>query len=325
MDIELMQIFYGWTMNEGQLKTLVWVVRLGGIGAAARHLHMTQPAITRRIQELERDLGAQVLRREGRNVVPTELAHTYVASAERILFEMALMRTSASGNAVVGTIRMGVAELIALTWFYRLHTRIEERYPNVRLEIEIDLSDRLVTKLKQNQTDIALLPGSVSVPGMIKTDLGACALEWMSPPKLLNSRGGRHFTPATLAHLPILTLPEESNAHKVMVDWFEKAGVKPSRIHCCNSVSAVAPLVRKGMGVSLLPYDLFKDDLQAGTMVILPVTPPIPKVSYVAVYSSNAVRSKTTELVILAEIAQLAREESWFLHNSAPDGQPPQA
>ncbi len=57
-------------MNESQLKTLLWVARLGGIGAAAKHLHMTQPAITRRIQELERELGAPVLRRDGRNVVP---------------------------------------------------------------------------------------------------------------------------------------------------------------------------------------------------------------------------------------------------------------
>jgi DNA-binding transcriptional LysR family regulator len=279
---------------------------------------MTQPAITRRIQELEKDLGAQVLRREGRNVVPTALGESYVASAERILFEMSAMRNSASGNAVVGTIRMGVAEVIALTWFYRLHTRIEERYPNVRLEIDIDMSNRLLTKLKQNQIDIAMLPGAVTLPGVVKTDLGACALEWMSPPKLLDSRRGRHFTPANLANLPIITLPQEANAHKVMVDWFEDAGVKPSRVHSCNSVSAVAPLVRKGMGVSLLPCDLFKDELQSGTIVILPVMPPIPKVNYVAVYSGNVVRSRATELAILPEIAQFAREESWFLRNSAP-------
>jgi DNA-binding transcriptional LysR family regulator len=234
---------------------------------------------------------------------------------------MSVMRESASGNAVVGTIRMGVAEAVALTWFYRLHARIEERYPNVRLELDIDLSEQLVTKLRQNQLDIALVPGEVGVPGVVKTDLGACALEWMSPPKLLDSRGGRHFTPATLAHLPIITLPQNANAHKVMTDWFEKAGVKPSRIHTCSSVSAVAPLVRKGMGVSLLPYDLFKDDLQSGSMVILPVSPPIPKVSYIAVYSSNAVRAKPTELAILPEIAQLARDESWFLRTSAPGGQ----
>jgi DNA-binding transcriptional LysR family regulator len=107
-------------MNDGHLKTLLWVVRLGGIGAAAQHLHMTQPAITRRIQELEKELGAQVLRREGRHVVPTALGHTCLASAERILSEVAVMRVAASGNAVAGTIRVGVGEIVALTWFYRL-------------------------------------------------------------------------------------------------------------------------------------------------------------------------------------------------------------
>jgi DNA-binding transcriptional LysR family regulator len=301
-------------MTESHLKTLLWVVRLGGIGAAAKHLHITQPAITRRIQELEKDLGAQVLRREGRNVVPTALGQMYVASAERILSEISTMRMSAKGDTVVGTIRVGVAEVIALTWYHRLHSRIEKRYPNVRLEIDVDMSSRLATKLVRDQIDIALLPGAVNMPHANQTDLGTCALEWMSVPRLLESRKGRHFSPATLANLPIITLPHEANAHNVMLEWFEEAAVKPSRIHSCNSVSAVASLVRSGMGVSLLPVDLFKGDLQSGSLVVLPVTPAISKVNYVAVYQGKTGHAKASELVILPEIAQYAREESWFLH-----------
>lgn len=58
-------------MDSRQLQTFLWVVRLGGVGAAARHLNVTQPTVTRRIQELERELKAPLLEREGRNVVPT--------------------------------------------------------------------------------------------------------------------------------------------------------------------------------------------------------------------------------------------------------------
>jgi DNA-binding transcriptional LysR family regulator len=305
-------------MNDGHLKTLLWVVRLGGIGAAAQHLHMTQPAITRRIQELEKELGAQVLRREGRHVVPTALGHTCLASAERILSEVAVMRVAASGNAVAGTIRVGVGEIVALTWFYRLLARIEERYPNVRLQVDVDLSTRLVTKLRRHQIDIALLPGPVALPGVVSTDLGRCTLDWVAIPRLLQNKEAHHLTPADLAAYPIITLPQDANSHDLMANWFAQAGVKPARVHYCNSMSVVASLVRKGVGISLLPSDLFKDEVRSGALVILPVTPGMPKVGYAAAYLPSEDLSSTAELAILPEIAEFAREESWFLRKSMP-------
>src|ERR1700730_10484685 len=130
-----MRMFY-MGMDSRHLETLLWVVRLGGIGAAAQHLNLTQPAVTRRIQEPERELGAKVLRRQGRNVVPTPVGQPYLGSAERILSEVAIMRVAASNKAAVGTIRVGLVESIALTWFQNFLARIEGSYPKVRLEID---------------------------------------------------------------------------------------------------------------------------------------------------------------------------------------------
>src|SRR3979411_806276 len=115
-------------MDSRHLETLLWVVRLGGIGAAAQHLNLTQPAVTRRIQELERELGAKVLRRQGRNVVPTTLGQSCLGSAERILSEVATMRVAASGRAAVGTIQVGVVESIALPWVQTFLARIGGPY-----------------------------------------------------------------------------------------------------------------------------------------------------------------------------------------------------
>src|SRR6202158_5633471 len=126
-------------MDSRNLETLLWVVRLGGIGAAAQHLNLTQPDVTRRIQELERELGAKVLRRQGRNVVPTPVGQACLGSAERILSEVATMRGAASDKSAVGAIRIGLVESVALTWFQNFLARIEGRYPRVRLEIDVDL------------------------------------------------------------------------------------------------------------------------------------------------------------------------------------------
>jgi DNA-binding transcriptional LysR family regulator len=310
-------------MNESQLKSLLWVVRLGGVGAAARQLNVTQPAITRRIQELEKELGAAVLRREGRNVVPTALGQSCLTGAERVLAEIAAMHVAASGKAVSGTVRIGVGEVVALTWLYRLHTRIEERYPNVRLEIDVDLSTRLVTKLRRHQIDIALLPGAVDIPGTHRTELGGCPLDWMSSPRLLQGRPARSFTAHELAALPIITLPQEANAHSVMMNWFEQAGVVVPRFHACNSISVVAALVRKGVGISLLPSSMFQDDLRSTALVVLSVNPAVPPMAYGAVYTADTHSSQASNSSILPEIAEFAREESWFQRRSPPGSPSP--
>jgi DNA-binding transcriptional LysR family regulator len=272
------------------------------------------------VQELERELGAPVLRREGRNVVPTALGQTCLAGAERILAEIAALRMAASGQSIAGTIRIGVGEIIALTWFYRLHARIEERYPNVRLEIDVDLSNRLLTKLLHDKIDIALLPGPIPLTGAVRTDLGGVTLEWMAAPRLLADREARTLTASDLANLPIVTLPHDANVHDVMTAWFQHVGVRPPRVHCCNSINVVSSLVQKGMGISLLPPDLYKEQLAAGTLVTLPVATAVPKVGYAAVYTQNTGLSAAPELSILPEIASFAREESWFLRKPLPGG-----
>ena len=176
-----MRIFYG-SVDSRHLETLLWVVRLGGISAAAHHLNLTQPAVTRRIQELERELGAKVLRRQGRTVVPTALGQSCLVAAERILSEVEMMKVAAGGDAAVGTIRVGLVESIALTWFQSFLTRIEQRYPRVQLEIDVDLSSRLVSKLARHQVDVALVPGPVDVAGTMCLPLGSCALRWLGHP-----------------------------------------------------------------------------------------------------------------------------------------------
>src|ERR1700704_4193958 len=291
-------------MDSRNLETLLWVVRLGGVSAAAQHLNLTQPAVTRRIQELERELGAKVLRRQGRNVVPTPVGQTCLGSAERILSEVAIMRVAASNKAAVGTIRVGVVESIALTWFQNFLARIERRYPKVQMEIDVDLSNRLLTKLARRQIDIALLPGPAHLPGVVRVSLGDCVMKWLGHPQLCPK--DREMKAADLAELPIIGMPQDANAYHSIINWFEEAQVSPSLMHCCNSFSVVALLVRRGVGGSLWPPELFAGDLESGVLKILIEQPDVPKVEYSAAYLP------ASDVSILPEVAAIAREESWF-------------
>jgi DNA-binding transcriptional LysR family regulator len=292
-------------MDSRQLQTFLWVVRLGGVGAAARHLNVTQPTVTRRIQELERELKAPLLEREGRNVVPTRAGRLCLANAERILAEIAALRLVASGQAsVAGTLRVGVVELIALTWLDRLLRRIGEAYPNIRVDIDVDLSSRLVDRLARRRLDLVLVPGAIGVPAVVRTPLGGCPVRWMAHPDLL--RIDDKLSPAHLADLPLIMLPQDADIHATMTAWFNSADIKPKRVSQCNSFAVIASLVRKGLGVGLLPPDLFASDLQSGALIALPEEPKLTIPEYSAAYIPSRERS------FLPDIVAFAEEESQF-------------
>src|SRR5260221_10117797 len=147
-------------VNIQSLETLLWITRLGSFSAAARHLRLTQPAITRRINELELQLGAPLFRRERPHAALTPAGKRCVRIAERMVADFAELKAAAGvSSGLTGSIRVGVSELIALTWLDRLLIRVDRRYPGVNIELDVDLSARLVKKLGARNVDIALVPG----------------------------------------------------------------------------------------------------------------------------------------------------------------------
>lgn len=292
-------------MRTEGLETLLWIVRLGGVGAAARRMNLTQPAVTRRIRELERDMNARLFYRSGRGVRLTAVGQTCAVLAERIVADTAAFRQASGADALLSaTIRLGVAEVVALTWLHRLLARIEKDYPMVQVELDIDLTTNLITKLEQGTVDIAFLAGHPTIQGSVRTSLGLSPLRWMCKPGSWNR--SKTLTPKDLANVPIFTLSRGSNSYAIMTGWFSEAGIVPQRIGYCNSLTVIASLVEKGIGVSLLPLHLFGDRVKAKTLSMLMEKPRVPVAEYWAVHRPVA------GFPILGRVAELAKAESTF-------------
>jgi len=292
-------------MQTRNLETLLWVVRLGSVSAAARHLNVTQPTVSRRIDELERELGTTLFRREGRKVVATSEARLCLPIAERILGEATALQGVASGRGPARRrVRIGVAELVALTWFDRLLTRIGETHPHVDIDMHVNLASSLVDGLSRRALDMALIPGQVPIAGVVRLDLGVCDYRWMARRDMLDGRDW--LAPQDMTEMPIFMSPQGSDTHQAIMRWFQQAGVAPSRVSLCNNLGVLASLVRKGRGIASLPVELFAEDLSSGSLIALPGRPALPPVQYSACYLPSA------EAVLLNEIAGYAREASWF-------------
>jgi len=292
-------------MNLKQIEAFVHAARSGGVSAAARKLNTTQPAISMRVKELERSLNAQLLDRSRRRIKLTPRGREFLEYAEHILAmtEEARSRFGAT-QSVSGRIRLGVTETVALTWLPDLVSRINTEFPEVVVELDVDLTAGVWSKLNAGDLEIALMPGPAQGPGLVAASLGYIRYDWMASTRLDIPDG--ELQPQDLARWPIITLAQESNLHDVIDVWFHRHNLRPRRIDVCNSLGVVASLTKAGLGISLLPPSVLRDERDRGELRLLETAPRLDDLEFQAVYPRNA------ETPLIKFVADMAHEVSTF-------------
>jgi DNA-binding transcriptional LysR family regulator len=273
----------GRRVNLKRLETFVSVVRAGSFAAAAAQMNTAQSTVSMRIQELEQDLGVILFDRgqrkahlsaKGRELLP--LAESAVTLCTEI------RRTVGAAEALSGIVRMGVAELVAVTWLPELVSAIHASYPNLTLELDVSLTAELADKLDAGDLDLALVPGERFDSGLVAHDLGRVRFAWMAGPGLRLPHGV--LTPRDLRQVPMLSLGERSYHYARTEEWLDAEGGRRRRPDICNSMSILASLTAAGLGVSLLPPMCYAADIASGRLRVLETAPDMPEVVFAAIY-----------------------------------------
>lgn len=257
------------------LETLVWIARLGTFRAAAERLGTTQPAISARVREIESQLGLAVFRREGRGVVLTARGRQLVRDCEPLLagFERALLGAGDLAGAT-GVVRIGAGEIAAASCLPGFVSAVEADLPGVTLEIELDLTARMLQHLLAGTRDLALLAGPVASPGLITAPIGEVGLVWLASPATLAAGG---FAQA----LPVWSVGAHSPIHQVMQADLLREGLRPRALHTCGNVETMIALVSAGHGAALFPETMVRPARAAGRLVeVLP--PPAQRLRFEA-------------------------------------------
>ena len=292
-------------MTLKQLETFYWVCRLGGFAAAAKHLHSTQSAVSMRIQDLESSLGVPLFDRNQRAARLTAKGQDLIQYAERLMSVASDIRHRIGDPKVLsGTVRLGVTDFVAVTWLPALVAAINENYPDIALELDVDLTLTQLRKLQNGDLDVAVLPGPIEEPGLTNVSLGSVEFAWMASPKLGVPR--KRLTPRDLHAWPLLTLTHDSNLHKLMARWFEASHATIRRANACNSIGVLAALTMAGLGVSYLPREHFARDIEEGRLQPLDITPRLPDLEYFAIFGKRQIQP------LSQSIAQLAQQYSTF-------------
>jgi LysR family cyn operon transcriptional activator len=154
----------GRPMELEQLRQIVEVDRLGTISAAAEELHITQPALSRSIRRLEKDLGQELFDRSHNSVTLNAAGRLAVSHAKRILADVRLMRDDFDELAQRERTIKIASVAPAPTW--RLTAMVVERFPGTILAPQLMGDSAAQTALANRDVDMAILRHPVALPTM---------------------------------------------------------------------------------------------------------------------------------------------------------------
>ena len=250
--------------NLKQLETFVWVAKLGSFRRTAERLNTTQPNISVRIADLENALGVTLFERDAGSVTLTPTGAALLGYAERVL--VATEEFSAKSGLAAdqwGVVRLGVTETIVQTWLRAFLSALKGEYPNVAVELTVDVSANLQRELMERSLDIAFLNGPISDFNIDNIDLGVVPLRWVASPKL----PGPLRTREDLARQTILTHARNTRPFVEISAHFREAATGTPRIVPSSSQMACLQMTIDALGIAALPLPIVREPLASGALV----------------------------------------------------------
>lgn len=220
------------------------------MAAAARTLNISASAVAQQLQVLERELGVPLLLRVGRTMRVTEEGARVLPPARKLLQDAGDLRSIAHDDAVAGELRLGACTTPLTGLLPDILARVSIKFPRLRVHIESGSSAQLFASVETGQLDAALvLEAPYPLP---KT------CEWL----LLREEPLIVLAPRTLAGSdPLELLREEPFIRYGRDQWggssaehyLQEMQIVPHERFELNALNAIAIMVDRGLGVSLVP------------------------------------------------------------------------
>lgn len=281
------------------IETFLWVVTLGSFRGAAQRLNTTQPAISQRIAQLEREMGVKLLSREHRMASPTPSGRQLMVYAEKLIgLRSEMMAEVGDRSATRGVMRLGVAETIVHTWLPRLIKSVNTAYPNLSLEIEVDITPNLSARLLAQEIELAFVVGPLSAAGMRNRILCDYPIGFLASPAL--GLGDAPLTVHDLAKFPIITFPRKTQPYEIVRSLFNRPDLPPIRLHASASLATVIHMAIEGLGIAVIPTAIVENELADGRLQLLSTDLKISPLTFSASWLASP---DTVAVELVADLA----------------------
>ena len=272
-------------MEIRQLEYFLMVSRVNSFTRAAERLYVSQPAVTNAVRSLEDELGIQLFDRSQKQALLTTEGKIFFAHVEQIMngISNTLEEINSLKNLGTGIVNIGLTALGGIPSCVFLLKEFVEGYPNIKISVREDETEKLQKLLVEDKLDFAFV-----FSGKEKSTLAYLEL----PPQELALCCNRRHRFRRQNVLPLEELGNESLIlPKTARDFFVDSNILRNVVAEISHVQTIKSLVSAGLGVSILPEEIFEQD---DNLIAVTLEPPIYLQPVIA-YKKNRKQSHATE------------------------------
>lgn len=244
-------------MDTAFLANLLLVVDTGSMAEAARRVGVTPAAIAQQMSALEREFGVTLFVRSGRTVTPTEAGHRIIERARGFVADFADLKAHALEGEAAGELRIGTITTALLSLLPDVLANFARGFPRAQVLIRAGTSMELYDTLHRGDLDVAIcLHPSFALPK---------AYDWHllreEPLVLLApARFAQEDPHELLRREPFIRYDRTLGGGKQADQYLRAARIVPRELFELNALMAIAMMVDRGLGVSLVPDIVIADD-----------------------------------------------------------------
>ncbi|GAB4345123.1 MAG: LysR family transcriptional regulator [Gammaproteobacteria bacterium] len=250
-------------MDIAALDTFVTVARCASFSEAAHQLHLTQPAISKRIAALETELGTRLFDRVGRQIALTEAGRALLPRAERILEELADSRRALSNlsGEVSGRLTIATSHHLGLHRMPPVLRRFMARYPRVELDLQFRSSESICSDVEHGSLEI----GIVTLPPIPNENLLVETI-WEDRLRIVCAKDHPLVAEAldgleALGRYPAILTEKGTFTRELLEAAFRPLGIPIRAKLATNFLETIKMMVSVGLGWSCIPEIMVTDDL----------------------------------------------------------------
>lgn len=272
-------------------RTFYYVAKLGNMTKAAEALFISQPAVSRSIQNLENSLQASLFMRKAHGMELTsegEALYTHVEAAfEHLLFGEEEVKRSAQHNEAM--IRVAATET---PLYHLLLPKIEsfrQTYPHIHFQISGNSTEEAIALLRDNKVDFALAVSPLNeFPNLRILDGPVFRDVLMAGPEFFHL-AQEVMTAEKLSAQPVIAVRKGTSARRHIDFWFQEQGTFFLPAFSVQTSSMVLPFVVRNLGIGILPEQFAQKALESGRVIQLSQDKPFHPRQIHVILSKSAI------------------------------------
>jgi DNA-binding transcriptional LysR family regulator len=239
-------------LNLDYLHSFLVVIESGSFSAAAERLHLSQPAVSLQVRQLEKSLKAPLIERVGRTAKPTAAGAALLAHAGQVnaAVDLAVDAVARQASGAAGRIRLGTGATACIFLLPPILKELRTSLPALEITVTTGNTPEIAKAVEDNVIDIGLVTMPVSgrsfeIIPVLKDEFVLIAPRDMPLPA--------RITPAVLATKPVVLFEPGGNTRRITDQWLARGGVSLKPLMSLGSVEAIKEMVRAGLGCAILP------------------------------------------------------------------------